>query len=146
MVRNTSMMKLKVFTDQWGHLVPVEENHTIPFDIKRVYYIYHVEKGVRRGFHSHRELQQALICVHGEVKILTKTPEEELTICLNNPSEALLIGPMVWREMYDFSDDAVLLVLASEPYDESDYIRDYSVYEKEAKNWLRSAQIHDIPR
>ena len=77
-----------------------------------------------------------MICVHGSVKILTKTPGEESTVCLNNPQEALWIGPMVWREMYDFSDDAVLLVLASEHYTEADYIRDYDQYEKEALKWF----------
>jgi len=128
MIKNTAMVNLKVFYDKWGHLIPLEENATVPFAIKRVYYIYNVEQGVRRGFHSHKNLQQALICVHGEVKILAKTPEEEMTVCLNDPSQALLIGPMVWREMYDFSDDAVLLVLASEHYDESDYIRSYTDY------------------
>ena len=76
--------------------------------------------------------------VHGEVKILVKTPEEEENILLDNPARALLIGPMVWREMYDFSKDAVLLVLASEHYDEADYIRDYAVYEKEAKTWFKN--------
>lgn len=136
MVTNTSMRKLRVFYDKWGHLIPLEENDTIPFDIKRVYYIYGVEEGVRRGFHSHRQLQQALICVHGEVKILAKTPREEMDVCLNDPSQVLFIGPMVWREMYDFSEDAVLLVLASEHYDEADYIRDYAVYEQEAKEWF----------
>lgn len=136
MIKNTEMVDFKVYHDKWGHLVPVEENATIPFTIKRVYYIFGVEQGVRRGFHSHRELNQALVCVHGQVKILVKTPEEEETVLLRNPSEALLIGPMVWREMYDFSEDAVLLVMASEHYDEADYIRDYDVYEKEARKWL----------
>ena len=120
MIKNTEMVDFKVFHDKWGHLVPVEENQTIPFEIRRVYYIFGVEQGVRRGFHSHKELRQALICVHGEVKILVKTTEEEETVLLNDPSKALLIGPMVWREMYDFSADAVLLVLASEHYDEAD--------------------------
>lgn len=136
MIKNTEMVDFKVFHDKWGHLVPVEEHTTIPFEIKRVYYIFGVEQGVRRGFHSHRKLRQALVCVHGKVKILVKTTEEEETVLLDDPSRALLIGPMVWREMYDFSEDAVLLVMASEHYDEADYIRDYAVYEKEAGEWL----------
>ena len=140
MIKNTEMVDFKVFHDKWGHLVPVEENQTIPFEIRRVYYIFGVEQGVRRGFHSHKELRQALICVHGEVKILVKTTEEEETVLLNDPSKALLIGPMVWREMYDFSADAVLLVLASEHYDEEDYIRDYAAYEREAGKWLQEMQ------
>ena len=132
MVQNVKMTTFHVHKDNYGSLVPIETYDSIPFGIKRVYYIYGVEDGRRRGFHSHRDLQQALICVHGSVKILVKTPFEEENILLNDPSQALLIGPMVWREMYDFTPDAVLLVLASEHYTPSDYIRDYNQYEKEA--------------
>lgn len=132
MIQNVSMVSFTVHHDMYGSLVPVETFSDIPFDIKRVYYIYSVENGCRRGFHSHRALQQALICVHGSVTILVKTPDSEENIRLDDPSKALLIGPMVWREMYDFSPDAVLLVLASEHYTPSDYIRDYGQYEKEA--------------
>lgn len=118
------------YTDKYGNLVPIEGKETIPFEMKRVYYIYGVEQGVRRGFHSHVELEQVLICVSGEVKILVKTPEETQEILLNNPQKGLYIGPMIWREMFDFSEDAVLLVLASEHYKVEDYIRDYNEYEK----------------
>ena len=74
---NTKLIKLHRNTDKYGKLVPIEENETIPFPIKRVYYIYEVDEGVRRGFHSHKELNQVLICVSGSVKILLKTPLEE---------------------------------------------------------------------
>ena len=117
--------------------MPVEANKDIPFDVKRIYYIFDVEHKMRRGFHSHRNLEQALICVHGSVKILVKTPYEEENILLDNPQEALYIGPMVWREMYDFSEDAVLLVLASEHYMVEDYIRDYDQYEEEAREYFK---------
>ncbi len=133
MIRNTKMLYFPMYNDKYGKLVPVEANGNVPFDVKRVYYIYEVMDGMRRGFHSHRDLQQALICIHGSVKILVKTPFEEDVVCLNNPQEALWIGPMVWREMYDFENDGVLLVLASEHYTEDDYIRDYQSYEQEAK-------------
>ena len=113
----------------------------VPFKIRRVYYIYEVEKGVRRGFHSHRNLEQALICVHGSVKILTKTPFEEEVVCLDDPQKALWIGPMVWREMFDFSEGAVLLVLASEHYTVEDYIRDYDQYEKKAREWFGERKL-----
>lgn len=118
--------------DIYGDLVPIEAEKDIPFNIKRVYYIYNVPSDMRRGFHSHFDLEQMLICVKGSVKILTKTPTESEITCLNSADKGLYIGPMVWREMYDFSDDAVLLVLASELYKVSDYIRDYSKYESEA--------------
>ena len=126
-------IKIKLFdvnTDKYGKLVPLEGNDTIPFDIKRVYYIYEVEEDVRRGFHSHKELEQVLICVHGSVKILVKTPEEEEIFTLDDPKKGLYIGPNIWREMYDFEDGAVLLVLASDHYDIKDYIRKYENYEK----------------
>jgi len=132
MITNTSIIDFPVYFDNYGSLVAIEALSNVPFKIKRVYYIFGVEENVRRGFHSHRDLDQALICVHGNVKILIKTPFEEETILLNNPCKGLYIGPMVWREMYDFSPDAVLLVLASDHYKVSDYIRDYNVYEKEA--------------
>ena len=119
----------KIHSDKYGKLIALEENEEIPFSIKRVYYIYEVDDGVRRGFHSHKKLEQVLICVHGSVKILLKTPYEEEIIILDNPNKGLYIGPDIWREMYDFDDEAVLLVLASDLYDEKDYIRDYDEYE-----------------
>lgn len=137
MVTNTSMINMPKYSDEYGSLVPIEALQNVPFPINRVYYIFEVEKEVRRGFHSHRHLHQALICVHGSVKILTKTPFEEEIITLNSPTKALYIGPMVWREMYDFSEDAVLLVLASEHYEVEDYIRNYEQYEKEAKSYFK---------
>ena len=122
--------EFKYHSDNYGKLIALEENKEIPFKIKRVYYIYDVEDDVRRGFHSHKNLEQILICVHGNVKILLKTPVEEKVILLDDPSKGLYIGPDIWREMYDFNDGAVLMVLASEYYDESDYIRNYDEYEK----------------
>lgn len=133
---NVNKIQFKDNTDRYGHLTPIEGGDDIPFNISRVYYIFGVEGGVRRGFHSHRKLKQVLICVHGSVKILVKTPEEEETITLDSASEGLYIAEMVWREMYDFEDGAVLLVLASEHYSEDDYIRDYRQYETEAKEFF----------
>ena len=124
----------KYHSDKYGKLISLEEKKNIPFEIKRVYYIYDVESGVRRGFHSHKKLEQILVCVHGSVKILVKTPEEEKIIELDNPSKGLYIGTDLWREMYDFENGAVLMVLASDYYDESDYIRNYDEYEKYYNN------------
>ncbi len=128
-MKNVKMIPLDVHSDSYGKLTPIEGRESIPFDIQRVYYIYEVDQDVRRGFHSHKNLEQVLICVHGSVKILLKTPDEEKTVVLDNPSQGLYIGPDIWREMYDFSCGAVLLVLASEHYDVSDYIRDYQQYD-----------------
>lgn len=119
-----------------GRLTPLEGGIDIPFEINRIYYITQVQKGVRRGFHSHKELQQVLICLHGSVKIMVKTPVAEQVIDLNSLTLGLYIGPMIWREMYDFSPEAVLLVLASRHYDESDYIRDYLEYNKFANKYF----------
>lgn len=124
------LLKFDRHMDKYGKLVALENCNNIPFEIKRVYYIYEVEDGVRRGFHSHKNLEQVLICTHGSVKILLKTPEEEKVIILDNPQEGLYIGANIWREMYDFENEAVLTVLASEYYDESDYIRNYEDYVK----------------
>lgn len=142
MKKNLShIISFKVNNDKYGMLTPIEAHTDIPFDIKRVYYIYNVEHNVRRGFHSHKNLEQVLICVNGSAKILVKTPYDEQEVLLNDPQKGLYIGPMVWREMFDFSEDAVLLVIASEHYDVSDYIRDYEKYEQIAKNYFNKVGI-----
>ena len=111
--------------DDRGQLVALEEFKDIPFEIKRVYYIYDTADGVRRGFHAHKELEQILICVHGSCKILLDNGKEKEDVLLDKPHEGLYISNDMWREMYDFSEGAVLMVLASRVYDESDYIRNY---------------------
>lgn len=115
---------------EWGKLIFIEEMHDIPFEVKRVYYICDVPNGVRRGFHAHKQLEQYLICIHGECRILLDDGKTKRTVLLNNPESGLYVSPGMWREMYDFSDSAVLLVLASEYYDESDYIRNYNDFLK----------------
>ena len=122
------MYKFKVHLDKYGSLVPVEATGEVPFEIKRIYYIYGVPNEVRRGFHAHKKLHQVLICLNGSVKILVKTPNEEQVVELIRPDEGLYIGPMIWREMYDFSKDAILLVLASDHYSKADYERNYDQY------------------
>lgn len=136
MIKNTKMLQFSCYKDNYGSLVPIETMENVPFNVKRIYYIYEVENKMRRGYHSHRDLEQALICVHGSVKIHVRTPFESEEVLLDDPTKALYIGPMVWREMYDFTDSAVLLVLASEHYTVSDYIRNYSEYEVEAKKYF----------
>lgn len=111
-----------------GMLSFLEAERDIDFPIKRVYYIYNVAPGERRGFHAHKKLQQVLICIHGSCKILLDDGTDKAVVELTDPAEGLLVGNAMWREMYDFSPGAVLLVLASEYYDESDYIRDYQQF------------------
>jgi len=113
-----------------GKLVFFEENKDIPFQIRRIYYIYDVPDDGRRGHHAHKRLQQVLISIHGSCKILLDDGKEQESVELNSQDSGLLVQNTVWREMYDFSPGAVLLVLASEYYDESDYIRSYDEFLK----------------
>ena len=123
-------MQVKKYTfqihgDDRGQLVALEEAKDIPFKIKRVYYMYDTGEGVRRGFHAHKCLEQILICIHGSCKILLDNGVEKETVVLDKPYEGLYVSNDMWREMFDFSPDAVQMVLASELYDEADYIRNY---------------------
>ena len=119
--------------DDRGMLVALEEGREIPFEVKRVYYMYDTVQGVRRGFHAHKCVEQILVCVHGSCKIYLDNGEETEVVELNTPYEGLYIPNDMWREMYDFSSDAVLMVLASVIYDESDYIRSYDEFIKYVK-------------
>lgn len=120
--------------DDRGSLVALEGNNTVPFDIKRVYYIFGTQTGVSRGFHAHKNLKQVAVCVTGKCRMIIDNGKERVETWLDSPTKGLLINDLVWREMHDFSDDCVLLVLASEYYDESDYIRDYDDFLKGVKN------------
>ena len=119
------LMEFKVMGDERGQLVALESGKNIPFEIKRVYYLTGTLPGVPRGFHAHKQLKQIAVCVSGKCRMLLDNGDQKEEVWLDNPSKAIHIGPMVWHEMYDFSHDCVLLVLASEHYDESDYIRNY---------------------
>ena len=131
-------MKYKKLTfltkgNERGVLIALEENKNIPFKIKRVYYIFDTKDGVIRGFHAHKNLEQVLICINGSCEILLDDGKEKSIIKLENRNEGLFIEKMVWREMFNFSADCVLMVLASDYYDEKDYIRDYNDF----KNYLK---------
>jgi dTDP-4-dehydrorhamnose 3,5-epimerase-like enzyme len=112
--------------DDRGSLVALEAHKTVPFDVKRVYYIFGTQAGVSRGFHAHRALQQVAVCVTGKCRMVLDDGQRREEVWLDSPTKGLLIGDLVWREMHDFSPDCVLLVLASEFYNENDYIRKYS--------------------
>ncbi|MVG13283.1 sugar 3,4-ketoisomerase [Aeromonas jandaei] len=119
--------------DERGALVALESNRQIPFDIKRVYYIYGTEKSAARGFHAHKALKQVAICLKGSCRFVLDDGNERGDVLLDNPAQGLLIQSFIWREMYDFSEDCVLMVLADQYYDESDYIRDYRKFLSHAK-------------
>ena len=114
--------------DERGSLVALEAKKTVPFEIKRVYYIFGTQQGVIRGLHAHRNLRQIAVCVTGKCRMVMDDGVQRQEVWLDSPTHGLIIGDLVWREMHDFSEDCVLLVLASEHYDESDYIRDYDEF------------------
>ena len=119
------LIDFKINGDDRGSLIALEENHNVPFDVKRVYYIFDTKAGVRRGFHAHKNLKQLAICVSGSCKFLLDDGESQKEYELNTPNKGLYIEGLLWREMFDFSEDCVLMVLADNYYDEDDYIRDY---------------------
>ena len=116
--------------DDRGQLISLEEYNDIPFRIKRVYYMYDTVGNVTRGKHAHKNLEQILICIHGSCKVRLDNGSEKKIVVLEKPYEGLYVASNIWREMYDFSPDAVLMVLASEIYNEDDYIRDYDEFLK----------------
>ena len=123
-----NLIKLQSHGDERGSLVALEENKEIPFNVKRVYYLFGTKEGVRRGFHAHKKLKQFAVVVRGRCQILLDDGIEKKNISLGGPTEGLLISPMIWHEMFDFSEDCVLMVLADDVYDESDYIRCYESF------------------
>ena len=125
-------LHFKVLGDQRGRLIALEEQRNIPFDIKRVYYIFGTELGVARGFHAHKAVQQVAVCVRGACTFLMDNGRDKGYIRLDSPDKGLFIDTMMWHEMMDFTEDCVLMVLASDFYEEADYIRDYD-------NFLRAA-------
>lgn len=118
----------QVLDDTRGSLVSIEQSTLIPFDIKRVYYIYRTAEGVSRGFHAHRRLKQVAICMAGSCRMVFDNGLKREEYILDCPTKGVLIEGLLWREMHDFSEDCILLVLASEHYDESDYIRDFTEF------------------
>lgn len=122
------LIPLQTHGDDRGSLVALEEGYNIPFQIKRVYYIFNTKKGVMRGFHAHKNLKQVAIVVRGSCKFKLDNGTDSVEVLLNDPAQGLLIESFIWREMYDFSEDCVLMVLADSHYDENDYVRDYNAF------------------
>lgn len=116
--------------DDRGSLVALEGRGTIPFAIKRVYYLFRTKKDITRGMHAHSDLKQVMLCVTGSCKILLDNGVVKESTILNSPTKGLLVEGLVWREMSQFSPNCVLLVIASEHFDETDYIRDYEEFKR----------------
>lgn len=124
------LIQLQSHGDERGSLVSLEEQKNIPFPIKRVYYVFNTKDKVRRGFHAHKKLKQLAIVVKGSCRFLLDDGTEKIEVLLDNPAQGLYIESFIWREMFDFSEDCVLMVLADAFYDEADYVRDYEEFTK----------------
>jgi dTDP-4-dehydrorhamnose 3,5-epimerase-like enzyme len=120
-----SLLSFSVIGDARGNLVSLEELNNIPFPIKRVYYLYDLQKDLPRGFHAHKELQQVLICLKGSCNVVLDDGVNTREFHLDQPHIGQFVDRMIWHEMEDFTNDCVLMVLASNYYDENDYIRNY---------------------
>lgn len=131
-MEKAAMLEFKEHGDDRGHLVVIEGTGDVPFEIKRVFYIYGSDTDVVRGQHANRKTEFVLINVAGTSKVKVLDGKgNEVVFSLNRPHTGVYLPNMVWKDMYDFSADSVLLVLASEHYDESEYIRDYNTFAKE---------------
>ena len=138
-MRNTNIYDCKVIdlrkiSDPRGNLTVIEENQDIPFEIKRVYYLYDVPGGESRGAHAHKELYQLLIAANGSFSVTLNDGKEKVTYNLKRPYYGLLIVPGIWRDLDDFSSGSVCLCLASEHYEAKDYVRDYNEFLNYKKN------------
>jgi len=120
-----NVINFETLGDERGSLIALEENLNIPFKVKRVFYIFDTKQAVARGFHAHHNLEQLAVCVKGQCRFIVDNGQQRESVLLDSPSKGLYIKHKIWDEMHDFSDDCVLLVLASELYDEADYIRNY---------------------
>jgi dTDP-4-dehydrorhamnose 3,5-epimerase-like enzyme len=129
-------IQLQKHGDHRGMLIALEENRNVPFDIRRVYYLFATKNDVHRGQHAHRHLNQMAVALRGSLTMLLDDGNGPVEVVLDDPTQGLLIGNMVWRELYDFSDDCVLMVLADQLYDPTDYITDYAAFLREVRGAL----------
>jgi hypothetical protein len=129
-VYDCSVIEMNKHHSDRGNITVVENGITVPFDVRRVYYLYDVPGGEERGGHAHRELRQLIVAASGSFDVTIDDGKLKRTFTLNRPYVGLLIVPGIWRELSDFSSGSVCLVLASLPYDENDYIRNYNDFKK----------------
>lgn len=122
------IINFKQIADERGSLVVLEQHKAVPFAIKRVYYCTGLDPAFQRGFHAHHQLQQLAVCVTGRCVMVFDNGQQREEILMDSQDKGVLIPPMIWHEMKDFSPDCVFLVLASDFYDEADYIRDYAQF------------------
>jgi len=134
-VYECSIVHLPKIHNEAGNLTALENQKSIPFDVKRVYYLYDVPGGAERGGHGHKNLQQFIISLSGSFDVLIDDGTNKKVVHLDRPYIGLHIIPGIWRELLNFSSGAICLVLASEKYDETDYIRDFEVYKSFIQQW-----------
>lgn len=132
---NYKLLDLHIFGDERGKLISLEGNKNIPFDIKRVYWIFDTLPDQDRGMHAHKDLEQIIVAMDGACQFVLDDGKTREKVWLNRPDKALYIGPNMWREMKHFSYGCKLMVLASKHYDEKEYIRNYDEFLKEVENW-----------
>ncbi|WP_373033238.1 FdtA/QdtA family cupin domain-containing protein [Sulfurovum sp.] len=125
---NSQLIDFTIMGDERGSLIALEEHHNVPFDIKRVFYIYGTQEGVPRGQHAHYKTKQLLVAISGSCKVTLDDGKTAITHILNKPNIGLFQDALIWGKMHDFSQDCVLLVFADTYYDDSDYIRDYDKF------------------
>lgn len=129
-VYDCTLLELDKHHHEKGSITVVENGETVPFQVRRAYYLYDVPGGESRGGHAHRNLYQLIVAASGSFNVTLDDGNVKRTFTLNRPYYGLLVVPGIWRELDDFSSGSVCLVLASEVYDESDYIRDYGEYKR----------------
>lgn len=127
-VSDCSVIELPLDRYDNGNRIAIENGKTIPFDVRRIYYLYDVPAGESRGGHAHKQLDQLIVAASGSFNVVLFDGLEKRNVTLDRPSHGLLIGPGIWRDLEDFTAGSVCLVLASREYDENDYIRDYQQY------------------
>jgi|SRR5690554_567604 hypothetical protein len=123
------MLPLNKIHNRAGNITIVEGNVNVPFDVKRIYYLYDIPGGEDRGGHAHKELRQLIVAASGSFNILLDDGKNKKIVTLNRPDYGLLVVPGIWRDLMDFSSGAICMVLASEGYSEDDYIRQYQDFE-----------------
>ena len=124
------LIRFNPLGDQRGELFSIGANKEVPFDIKRVYYMHGMDSNIPRGFHAHKELQQVAICLKGSCRFVMDDGCEKQETVLDSSATGILIDKLIWHEMHDFSNDCILVVLASDHFNENDYIRDYEQFTK----------------
>jgi dTDP-4-dehydrorhamnose 3,5-epimerase-like enzyme len=132
-IKDCKIIELPKISDPRGNLTFVEGGNHIPFDIKRVYYLYDVPGGAERGAHGHKALRQLIVAMSGSFDVVLDDGHEKKLFHMNRSYYGLYVCPMMWRDITNISSGAVCMVLASEVYDESDYYRDYDLFMKDAK-------------